>query len=104
MKRVYSSEDSMMAGHIKSILEAEGIPCLLKNQILSSAIGELPPHECWPETWVSNDQDYERATKIVTSVLSPAQHSSSPWHCDCGEEIEGQFTACWQCGHQRPDD
>ncbi|MFQ5658909.1 MAG: DUF2007 domain-containing protein [Gammaproteobacteria bacterium] len=103
MKKIYSSEDSMMTGHIKSLLEIEGIACLVRNQNLSSALGELPPIECWPEIWVSNDDDYRQAMKIVNAALSPAYPDLNSWNCVCGEQIEGQFSACWNCGQQRPD-
>jgi hypothetical protein len=27
-----------------------------------------------------------------------------PWQCpDCGEALEGQFSACWHCGALRPE-
>ena len=101
MKKIYSTEDNMMAGHIKSILQMEGIDCLIKNQHLSSAMGEIPPIECWPEIWIHSDEDYDRAMKIVTSAFTPKVTDLKPWRCHCGEEIEAQFTACWQCGSQR---
>jgi hypothetical protein len=25
------------------------------------------------------------------------------WACECGERIEPQFAACWQCGAQAPE-
>jgi hypothetical protein len=37
--------------------------------------------------------------------IETARVNEQPWHCPrCGEEIEGQFYACWQCGTQRPLD
>lgn len=30
-------------------------------------------------------------------------NTGSPWKCpECGEEVDGQFTNCWQCGTNRP--
>ncbi|MEE9118772.1 MAG: DUF2007 domain-containing protein [Calditrichia bacterium] len=103
MKKIYSADNLIMAGHVKGLLESNSIECIIKNQNLAGAIGELPPVECWPEVWVINDEDNDRALKIVTSVITDDQTSKTAWTCDCGETIEGQFSACWQCGKDRLD-
>jgi hypothetical protein len=103
MKRVYSSQNTMMAGLIKGLLENNGIDCLMKNQILSSGIGELPLNECWPEVWISDDDDFDRAMELVEHALSSPENPPSSWRCKCGEEIEGQFELCWHCGNPRPE-
>ncbi len=101
MIKVYSAENSMDVGLVRGILEEDGINCLVKNQNLSGAMGEIPPLECWPELWIANDNDLIRAQNIVKSTLLPAINSTVPWYCACGEKIEGQFTACWNCGEER---
>lgn len=103
MKKIYSTDDRVMAGHVESLLENNGIDTWVKNQNLSGAIGELPPTECWPEVWVTDDRDYEQAKQIIDTLLSRKPSNNQPWQCDCGEHIEGQFMACWQCGEMRPD-
>lgn len=102
MRKVYSADNSLLAGHVKSLLEQAGIECLLKNQILSGAMGELPLNECWPEVWVCDDRDYGAALEVIESALAPGTASGEPWRCACGETIENQFTACWHCGGERP--
>ena len=103
MEKIYSSENPIMAGHVKSLLENSGIACLIKNQNLSSGMGELPPIECWPEVWIINDADHEAATEIVNAMMTDDQPTDSWWTCVCGETIEGQFSTCWLCGTDRPD-
>jgi len=46
------------------------------------------------------DTDLEKARAIL---LEDSKASVQPaWVCtECGEEIEGGFDACWQCGHER---
>lgn len=102
MKKIYSAADTILVGHLHNVLENEGIDCWIKNQILSGAIGELPPTECWPEVWLRNDEDYDRAMKIISPIITPPETDQSPWQCHCGEMLEGQFNVCWQCGEQRP--
>jgi hypothetical protein len=103
MKRVYTSQLSLMVGHLKNVLESEGIPCVMRNEYLGGGAGELPPTECWPELWVEDDVDYEKARRIVGETLKASETPGDPWACPrCGEHLEGQFDACWHCGAERP--
>ncbi len=103
-KRIYTSEDRLMVGHVRNLLEAEGIPCRMKNEFLTGGIGELPPHECWPELWV-DEHDTRRAEQVVAKVLHSVTHLPSDWTCPtCGERIEGQFGECWRCAQTDEED
>ena len=89
---------------LKILLEKEDIPCLIRNEHLSMAMGEIPLQESLPELWVLNDVDYARAHELVEAWRSAPVESHSQWVCSsCGEIIEGQFTSCWKCGRQRED-
>ena len=102
MKRVYSAKDPLMVGHLRNVLATFGIRCVARNLDLSSAAGELPPIECWPEPWVVDDEKIGRALSILKQTLAPLESVKRPWHCiGCGETIEGQFTECWNCGWER---
>jgi hypothetical protein len=103
MKKIYSADSLPMAGYVQSILESLDIECVLKNQNLSGAMGELPPIECWPEVWIINDDDFNQAIQIVNSAIHSSTHAKDSWQCNCGEIIEGQFSACWSCGAERAD-
>jgi hypothetical protein len=103
MKRVYAAEHGLMTERIKDILEEEGIDCMIKNQNLSGALGEIPPIECWPEVWVMEDADYDHAKTIVADLLKVSTEYRTSWICKCGEKIEGQFTDCWNCGIARAE-
>ncbi len=101
MKRVYSSFNRVAAHHVKNLLEAEGIPAVVRNEFLGSAMGELPPAECQIEVWVLSESDAERANTVVRGSFS--SKNLPPWICEkCGERSEGQFTQCWRCGADRP--
>jgi hypothetical protein len=98
MKRVYSSHNLALAHHARNLLEAEGIGTELRNQVLSSAMGELPPAECQAEVWVLNDEDMARAF----GVLRRPPPSGPDWKCArCGEASGPQFTQCWNCSALR---
>jgi hypothetical protein len=100
LKRVFSSFNLAAAHHARNLLEVAGIRSAVRNEMLSSAMGELPPAECQVEVWVLREADFERANQVLRSANSP--RNESPWKCaSCGESCEGQFTQCWRCGAYR---
>ena len=62
MKLVYTHPNSIVVGQARSAIELAGIACVVRNEYASGAIGELAPIDSWPELWVMNDRDCERAT------------------------------------------
>lgn len=101
MKLVYTSSNALLVNHVCNLLEVAGIEVRMKNQFLGGGAGELPPTEAWPELWV-DEADFARAEQVVTEFAQ----SDSPqpeWTCpNCGEQVEGQFSVCWNCGTPRP--
>ena len=98
MKKLTSAASTITIHHYRNLLEAEGIPCEIRNEHLGSVLGEIPFGETWPQLWVVNDLDYDRAEQLI-SAQSLDESPSLPWKCGgCGEENEGQFAACWNCG------
>ena len=96
MKKLTSAESLITINHYKNLLASEGIPTQIRNEHLGSIMGEMPFFETWPQIWVINDLDFDRATQLITSVDSESPGAS--WRCkQCGEENEGQFAACWKC-------
>ena len=101
MKRVASHESLAYLGHLKNVLEQSGIACLLRNEQLSGALGEIPFLECLPELWVLRDEELAAAESVLEELRESA--AAPAWRCSaCGETNEGQFAACWNCG--RPDE
>ncbi len=92
MKRVFSSFNQTAVYHARNLLENAGIETLLRNTVLSSAMGELPPAECQAEVWVLNDADVARAEEVLS-----ARTEGPDWVCACGETLGAQFTQCWRC-------
>lgn len=99
MKKLNSAESLITINHWKNILQSEGIACEIRNQHLGSIVGELPFVEVWPELWVVNSLDYDRAQQLISDDVI-YENPAEAWHCaGCGEENEGQFAACWNCGN-----
>ncbi len=98
MKRVFSSHNLAAVHHARNVLDAEGIRAVVKNEFLSSAMGDLPPAECQAELWILNELDSARAE----AILFRREVAGPPWTCaGCGEAAEPQFTQCWRCGAYR---
>jgi len=103
MKRVYTANVmSADQGIVKGLLDEAAIPCMVRNENLSTALGESPFTECTPEIWILNDSDFDRATEIVDAWRNAEVENPGAWLCRCGETIEGQFTSCWNCDRDRP--
>lgn len=104
MIQVFTAQALHTVGFVKSLLASEGIPSMIRNEHLNSAMGELPPIECWPELWIVNDADEARAKGIVDDYLNRINMTPGPaWNCrQCGELVDGEFDICWNCQTQRP--
>jgi len=68
MKRVYTTSDIVRLMTIKSLLETEGIPFMVKNENLTYLAGELPFGDVQPEIWVEDD-DFEKAKRFLKDNL-----------------------------------
>ena len=103
MRRVYSAPTSVPVDVMRSLLESEGIDCVVRNRHLGLAAGEVPPHETWPGLWVLDEENFAKAEQLVAEFLRDDPASRGQWKCPlCGERIDGRMGACWRCA--RPDD
>jgi hypothetical protein len=102
MQLLYSSLNLHEIHHLKNLLQAEGIRCHIRNELLSRLAGEIPFTECAPQLWLEDERDLERAQRVV-SDFGRGPVAAPIWQCPgCGETLEGQFSACWHCGAPRP--
>ena len=103
MLQVYSAQHPFEAYILKGVLESNGISCEVRGETLFGLRGELPmTMDTAPSIWIYDDLMYDEAKIVIaeyeTSILQN-ESSGKTWTCnDCGEESEGQFTECWNCG------
>jgi hypothetical protein len=103
MKKVFVSQNLIEVEMRKEWLEQAGIRCMIKNQRSSSLAGEIPFIEVFPELWVIQDEDYDRARHRLEEGLVLLPSDQETWACaGCGEHHESQFSVCWKCGQDRP--
>jgi hypothetical protein len=102
MRKIYCAKDPLMIAHLRNVLGLHGIECVIRKTDLATGAGELPPVDCWPELWIVDEGRLAESEAILKKTLAPLEAVKKPWICcACGEEIEGQFSECWQCGRER---
>jgi len=109
MKQVYIADEPAEAHLVKGILEQYGISCEVRGEALWGARGQLPlTSETLPAIWIIDDNRFEEAKELTERFENgtlTANAGEEVWKCpECGEEVEGQFTDCWQCGANRPEE
>lgn len=103
MKQVFVSQSLIEVEMRKEWLEQAGIRCTIKNQRISGLAGEIPFTETFPEVWVLDDQDYDRARQLLEEETELPSSSQDFWICPgCSERHGGSFGACWKCGQEKP--
>jgi hypothetical protein len=104
MKRVHNARHAAEAHLVRGFLESHGIEAVVRGDFLAGGWGELPVDVC--AVWITDESACAEADRLLRDFFSgaAAQHQGDAgWTCGrCGETIEGQFTACWQCGAERP--
>ena len=100
MKLLHTAKHAPEAHLVKGFLESQGIEAIVRGEFLTSGWGELPVDVCG--VWIADDAQFGRANELLVAFLRGTfarQFSGEKWRCPhCGENLEGQFTACWNCG------
>jgi len=99
MRRLTQAPNLAIATFWADALRREGLSASVQREFLAAATGQLPPDQCLPEIWVDDDEDLERAERLLAELRQPPQRR---WQCVCGEMVEGGFEQCWRCGAMMP--
>ncbi|PMR76213.1 putative signal transducing protein [Billgrantia endophytica] len=98
--RVFAHSNGLLVSHVRNVLAAAGISVELRNMTLGGGAGELPLGECEPEVWVA-PHNREHAEAVIHVAMTGGGDRPA-WTCPgCGEDLEGAFETCWQCGSAR---
>ena len=108
VKQVFIARHPAEGHFVKGLLESEGIQAIVRGEELSGVRGGVPVTlDTSPSVWVFEDSQIEGATVIIKrydSGTTVGGGTALAWRCpQCGEHVEGQFTACWKCGTDRVD-
>jgi hypothetical protein len=104
MKPLHTARHATEAHVIRGYLESQDITAIVRGEFLTGGIGELPADLC--RVYVVDDRDFAHANELLQQFLrgdAARTHAHQRWRCSqCNEDIEGQFTDCWNCGAARP--
>lgn len=105
MKRVYSHPDMSVVHLVKNELENLGIEAVIRNDLSAGLLGAYVGSDNWNELWIVDDEQLPQAVRAIQVAIGPtASSEEATWTCQqCGEEIEAQFAACWNCGQERQE-
>jgi hypothetical protein len=96
MQRLAQAPNIAIAQLWADMLGGEGIRATVQRYFISSIAGDMPPDQCLPELWVTDDAQLAQARVVLHQLQNlPQRH----WQCTgCGETVEGGFSECWNCG------
>jgi hypothetical protein len=100
MKRLTHAPNIAIAQLWADMLNQQGFAVTVQRYFLGGIAGDLPPDQCWPELWVTDDAQLGPARAALAQLQNQVGAS---WVCSaCGEWIEGSFGQCWNCGAAAP--
>lgn len=99
MKEVFRHHEYIRVSYFRDLVEAAGIPTMLRNEHLVHGVVEIPIPEFYPNLCVMNDEDYQEAWEIINKVLEneklvPGEDVICP---KCGENNPSNFGECFSC-------
>ena len=97
MRKVYSTATLADAHLVVGLLGQEGIAARVFNENAQGGLGEIPFTHAWPEVWLDDERDKERALKVIRQMERPG--SDAQLACAACKELNPEnFQICWNCG------
>jgi len=100
MVRIYSAASLPDAHLVRGLLGQAGIDATVFNENLQGGLGEIPFTHAYPEVWIVDERDLQRAREVIRQIERPAPGLGSIICPRCHEGSPGHFQICWNCGEQ----
>jgi len=95
--KAYTAANLQDAHILIGLLHAEGIEARIFNASAQGGLGEIPFVQAYPEIWLVNPGDQDRARRLFEAFEQPAD-GAEPVPCiSCGEDNPSGFDICWNC-------
>lgn len=98
MIKIYSAATLPDAHLVRGLLGQAGIDATVFNENLQGGLGEIPFTHAYPEVWIVDERDLQRAREVIRQLERPAPGSGSTVCPRCHEGSPGHFQICWNCG------
>jgi len=98
MIRLYCAANLQDAHIVLGLLRGMGIDAHVLNGHAQGGLGEIPFTHTYPEIWLADGRDVERARQIVAGFERTPSGVPGYRCAGCGEEIPASFEWCWNCG------
>ena len=66
---VFTAGDIIEAHLLQALLRSQGIDAVIKNENLQTGLGELPFVEMWPEIWLIERRDWDKAQRLLAGFV-----------------------------------
>jgi hypothetical protein len=102
--KLYVAANATDAHMLVALLAHEGIEAVVRGDgFVPLQGGHLFNMETRPSVWVLDDEYRQRAEVLAGEFARRGQaKEGDEWRCSCGEQVEAQFSECWNCGRGRP--
>ncbi|UCH47145.1 MAG: DUF2007 domain-containing protein [Betaproteobacteria bacterium] len=97
MRRIYTAETLPDAHLVVGLLAQAGIAAKVFNENAQGGVGEIPFTHTWPEVWLENEDDAERAHEVIRTLERGGTNQQVECR-KCGESNPDNFEICWNCG------
>ncbi len=103
MIKVYEVENIVDAQLICDYLRSDDIDAQVHGSYLSGAAGELPVGTTL-SIWIREPLYKLRALELIGGFEAERKKAPRDTQCQhCGEQVEGNYALCWQCGKPLPE-
>ncbi|HHF3148739.1 TPA: DUF2007 domain-containing protein [Vibrio diabolicus] len=101
--KIFIAKNPAEAHIVCELLKTEQVYCEVRGEGIFGLKGELPfSDDTDPYVWLFDAKQQVKAEGIIQAYRKQSDGNEyQDWQCPkCHEVNEGQFGACWQCGHQ----
>jgi Putative prokaryotic signal transducing protein len=98
VRKLYSAANLPDAYLLLHRLEQAGIEARVLNEHAQGGLGEIPFTHAYPEVWLVEPTDVERAKSIVAEYERRESSAEAVICRACKEENPRTFEICWRCG------
>ena len=100
MLKIYSAATLPDAHIVLGALAQAGIDGRVLNENAQSIMGEIPFYHAWPEVWIMDVKDAQRARDIVDQFERRNAGFGRAFCPYCHEENPAHFHTCWNCSQE----